>query len=396
MRITFLGDIMVSSDQLSIYSRGTGYDFDDAVSVIQKEFEKSDYIIANLETPVAGKEFGYTKELYSFNTPIELVKALKNARVDMVTTANNHCLDRGTDGLKHTILNLKAENMEYLGTHIKKEKSYIIKKIDNISVGLMAFTYGTNAFANKCYLKHNQRYMVDMLQEQELSNVFWRWVVLNHSLLARVVRKLCRLIGIGQITVPIYERHAADKKRLHYLKKTVKECKKEGVEYIVACLHIGGQYNDEPIAYTKKICRLCRKIGIDAVIANHEHVIHGIDTEIIKEKSFCIYSLGNFLSTAGVTEAPFDKMAQYSVAINLDFNKSNNNEIKMAYSFEIFCSVAEESGKVKTCSLYDYINKSSGIQKEKLLEDNNKIVNKVMQTQNIQYPLQKEYFIAER
>ena len=41
--------------------------------------------------------------MYSFNTPDEFADILPDAGFGFVSTANNHCLDRGTAGLYRTL-----------------------------------------------------------------------------------------------------------------------------------------------------------------------------------------------------------------------------------------------------------------------------------------------------
>lgn len=392
MRISFLGDVMVTMEQLDPYKINDSYDFYPALKSISKEFETSDLIIANLETPIAGMSARYTHEQFSFNSPIELPKALKDAGVSIVATANNHCLDRKEEGLIQTINNLKSCGLESLGTHIKKEDSYIIKEIDGIKVGFLSFTYGTNAFANGNYLSKEHEYMVDLLQEQELSNPLIRKMYLSRFFPIRCMRAVARRLHIGQLDKPVYERRESAKEKIEYYKNTVKKCRSEGADYIAAYLHIGGQYNSQPTDYTKEICELSRELGINAIIANHEHVIHEIDWEYISETSFCIYSLGNFLSSSGVIREPYDKLAQYSVAVNIDLNKHNDGGIKAEYSFEIFCNRLDEKRRIISEPLIDYISQCDDEDlRQNLINDYNVLMNRICNTKQRNYPLQREY-----
>lgn len=394
MRISFLGDIMVTEEQLNSYKSNGSYDFNSALESIGKEFQFSDYIVANLETPIAGAKAKYTNEQYSFNTPIELPQALKAAGVSMVTTANNHCLDRKEQGLIQTIHNLKFCGLESLGTHIKEEDSYVIKEIGGIKVGFLSFTYGTNAFANNIYLSRKQRYMVDLLQRQELSNPLIRKIWKSCFYPIRCMRAFARRLHIGQFDKQVYERRENAKREMVHYRDTIIKCKNDGADYIVACLHIGGQYNAYPTDYTKEICKYTRKLGVNAVIANHEHVIHGIDWENISDTSFCIYSLGNFLSSSGVISEPYDKLAQYSVAVNIDLAKYKGEKVAAEYSLEIFINCIDDYHRITSVPLIDYINHcSDGNLKERLVNDYNILMNRMCNTENIYYPLQKEYKI---
>ncbi len=394
MRLTFLGDVMLDMDQLYQYRTSSGYEFDCAFQELQKAIKDSDFVVANLETPIAGEEMGFTKEAFSFNSPKEFARTLKNSGVDLVTTANNHCLDRGIAGLKNTLNALDSCGLLHLGTHCEKEKVYLIMEIGNIKVGLVAFTYGTNAFSNQQYLSKDQKYMVDMFQSQELANPLKRKVYLEKHLLFKVMRKLSKYMGLGQFRIPIYERREYMKPYLGNMKKAIKECKSEGADFVIVCLHIGGQYNNEPLEYTKDICNQSLDAGADAVIANHEHVIHGIDTSL-SGKKFCIYSLGNLLSSHGVTKEPFDKQAEYSVGVNLDIEKDVEGVgVNVEYSFRLFNSVLSGDGKVKCEPLFFTIQNCADKEKrEKLIVINNELVNRVLRTNKILYPLQEEYNI---
>ena len=88
-----------------------GYNFKSVFEVTKKLFNNSDYVIGNLETVFAGEEAGYTNSLYSFNTPDEFLDALKESGIDLFLTANNHCLDRGIEGLRRTVHELDSRNI---------------------------------------------------------------------------------------------------------------------------------------------------------------------------------------------------------------------------------------------------------------------------------------------
>ena len=106
VKITFLGDIMCEGPLLKAAHKEDGtYDFSECFQGICGLLTEADYVIGNLETPLSGEEAGYTKteDLYSFNTPIEFAEAVKEMGMDLVLTANNHCCDRGIEGLIKTL-----------------------------------------------------------------------------------------------------------------------------------------------------------------------------------------------------------------------------------------------------------------------------------------------------
>lgn len=60
--------------------------------------------------------------MYSFNTPDRFVCSMKSAGIDYVSTANNHCLDRGTEGLIRTLDLLDQYGIKHFGTYRSKEE----------------------------------------------------------------------------------------------------------------------------------------------------------------------------------------------------------------------------------------------------------------------------------
>ena len=388
MTITFLGDVMLDAEQLLLHKRGEIFDFSGTFGAVTSLAAKSDFVVANLESPVAGAELGFTNEPYRFNSPVEFARALKESGVNLVTTANNHCLDRGTEGLKNTIAVLDKIDLSHIGTHAAEEPHFVIKEIGGAKIGFVALTYGTNAFANGVYLKKHERFMVDMFQNQELARPFARALYQKNGFFWRTMRFAFRRIGLFQLKKPVYERTERSLWHIRRYKKALRECKKAGAEYVISLLHTGGQYNDEPTALTRRICKKSVVWGADAVIANHEHVIHGYDKNLLRKRGkFCFCSLGNCLSSADVTKEPFGKYAQYSAAVSVKILRGVQE-----YSVIFLMSTLLSGGNIVVRSLFDEIEQCADSERKKsLLADNNALCNRVYGTQGIDYPLLREY-----
>ena len=113
IKLTFVGDIMSEKIQNELSYIDGKYDYSNMFDKgVMEFFEKSDYVVGNLETPIAGEKLKYSYKEYSFNTPENFLKTLKTIGIDCVTTANNHCLDRGVTGLKNTIDALVRNEIE--------------------------------------------------------------------------------------------------------------------------------------------------------------------------------------------------------------------------------------------------------------------------------------------
>ena len=105
--VTFrsVGDILIHNEVYfdaaakAAQEGGQGYDFAPMFAPVKKYMENADITTANMEVPVAGPEFelsGYP----AFNSPPEIVDALKGAGVDIVNNATNHSMDRGRRELR--------------------------------------------------------------------------------------------------------------------------------------------------------------------------------------------------------------------------------------------------------------------------------------------------------
>ncbi len=114
INITAMGDIMCQNTQYkdAYDSSNDTYDFSYVFSEIKSRFEDSDLTIGNLETTLAGEERKYSG-YPTFNTPEQLAKNLKDLGIDVLSTANNHSLDKGYDGLVSTLKFLDEQNISH-------------------------------------------------------------------------------------------------------------------------------------------------------------------------------------------------------------------------------------------------------------------------------------------
>ena len=111
LKLSATGDIMSHYTQiLDAYNPETKeYDYSNSLSLIKDYTKDSDLLVANLETSMAEGEYtGYP----TFNTPPALAKNLKDIGVDIVSLSNNHCLDKGFDGLVSTIKHVEAAGLD--------------------------------------------------------------------------------------------------------------------------------------------------------------------------------------------------------------------------------------------------------------------------------------------
>ena len=365
MKITFLGDILLDnlmSESLEVYydTNKNMYDFSSLFSNISDYLGKSDYVIANLETPISYDNTELTNVKWQFCSPREFAVAVKKMGVDYVTTANNHCLDRGVDGLESTIRVLDEVGLAHTGTYARgKKREYSIVDICGTKIGILSYTYGTNAKTNHQYLGKKNRRLVDLTQEQEsyIDNIF-------------IVDKLTKLFGYSRSLrlcrwleyklfpdnqgKQWFEKRTFSFYRKRLLKKDIKSINKKA-DYSVVCLHIGGQYNKEPSEYTKEMVKSCLNNGANIVIANHEHVVHS-HFYSKSNKQFATYAIGNFISSTGVLREPYHIQSEYSVAVNCYFDEGK--KVLDSISFSVL-KIVEKNGLLTVYPVYDLLKNES-------------------------------------
>lgn len=320
MKITILGDIL-HQNELNFPKNK------DFFKDVEKYLSESDYVIANLETPISEDKSDMKEDKYRFTAPIEFAKVVKESGIDFVSTANNHCLDNGVDGIDKTIHALDKIGLDHTGTFISKKEDFT-KEINGKRIGIIAYTYGTNAFYNNVYLKKNEKYKVNLSQEQEkMSNPY-----IEH------IRSIFGKIGLKCLNKQVYERNF--KSYYSKLEEDVIRLSKK-CDYLILMLHDGGQNNKKPI---KRVLKIAKKLDrlVDnqmAIIINHEHMVHDIKHSGDK---IITYSIGNFLGTNGTLCEPYDKGQEYSLGINIYLSDD-----KPKYSYVKFKNVVE-NGKIRT------------------------------------------------
>lgn len=232
------------------------------------DFFGSDLVLANLETPLdVSRPSSFVPEVMlndmHFNTDERTFGIFSGAGqykgFDVLSIANNHSLDMGVEGLDATMGFLKGKSIDYVGAKRQlEERDYVIKEINGIKVGIVAYTYSLN----------------QLLPPQGME-----WKV-NH--------------------LPL-NRQDCD---IQMIREQVKACKVSGAEYIICSMHCGNAYQPYPSACTiemfQKVFETC---GVDLIAGGHPHNLQPWREYEFKDpftnqpkKGFAIYSLADFVA----------------------------------------------------------------------------------------------------
>lgn len=349
--LCFTGDVMAQMElDLGCGKSGGGYDYSPVFGKIAAHLKNAAFTVGNLETTFAGTNAEPSK-LYSFNSPDEFAHAIASAGFSLLSTANNHCLDRGVEGLARTLDVLDGLGIGHTGTsrsYEEQEKPFV-RNIGGIKIGFVSVTYGTNAFFNRVFLEEAQRFAVNLSMPQE---------TLPGSVhLLSSMKKIEENVGNGSLD---------DGRELASIGEMIKGTRGAGAEYVIALMHSGGQYNPRPDAYTRRLAEKLVDMGADMIVGNHPHVIQQF--ELLQGRPV-FYCLGNLITSP--SESPVQKEHPESVDSVLLYpviSRGADGKVEMERcSFKIARSVETTGGITVPTPLYDLIEAATSASEREML-----------------------------
>ena len=222
----------------------------------------ADVTYANLEVPLAagvlksGEEVAdpglvFDRKVYTtyprFNVHPSMAEDLVTSGVDVVSTANNHALDRGALGADKTLAALDAAGLKHTGTRARGDSGpwHAVTTSKGFSVAWLACTMHTN-----------------MIEDDA-----------------------------GQVLRCFDEpERVADEVRA--LAKT------KGLDAVIVTPHWGKEYTPTPTKQQQEFARKWAEAGAAAIVGNHPHVLQPWELVTTKDgrEVLVAYSLGNFVS----------------------------------------------------------------------------------------------------
>lgn len=266
--LLFVGDLMQHGPQIkrALQPDGT-YCYDKCFEEVKPYIEAADFAIGNFEVTLGGEPYtGYP----CFSAPDDWLRAIKATGFDILTTSNNHCLDRGQRGLERTLMMTDSLHVTTLGTYRNAEERSqrypLIVEKDGIRLVFLTYTYGMNGFE---------------VQQPNIVNAIDTVVMKQDIIKARSLKP----------------------------------------DVLIAIMHWGTEYRLEPDSYQQFYARWLLKQGVDHIIGGHPHVIEPTEymprTEV-PDSSLVVWSQGNFISNMSVPHS-FD-----GTMITLRFSKTGH------------------------------------------------------------------------
>lgn len=253
--ISAVGDIMVHDNEIKAAydSKSDTYKFSSFFTDITPELKKTDLLIGNLETTLSGKEKKYSG-YPMFNCPESILDALKTSGFQVLTTANNHSLDRKEYGVLKTIDHLTKAGIPHTGTAAssKEGENLLMLERKGMKVAILAYTYGTNGMEQ--YVDQSKlTYLVNYINEEKI-------------------------------------------------KKDIENAKKSKADIIIVSLHWGIEYTRQPEKQQREMAKRIIQYGGDVIFGSHPHMIQPMERVSVQaedgsmREGLVVYSMGNFIS----------------------------------------------------------------------------------------------------
>ena len=240
------GDVLIHPpliDQARADGADGALDFRPMLADIAPDVRRADVATCELETPLAKPGGPYTG-WPTFNAPGQVLTALKAVGYDSCTTASNHTIDQGSDGVRRTLDQLDAAGLKHTGSARSASEAatpLIETTADGAKVAQLAYTFGFNGLS----LPSDQPW---------LSN---------------------------PIDVPT-------------ILAAAHRAKQAGADVVVLSLHWGVEYNSGATDEQKSQAReLLASPDVDLILGDHPHVVE--PAEKIHGK-WVFYSMGNQLA----------------------------------------------------------------------------------------------------
>lgn len=229
-----------------------GLDFYRLMAGVKPVISRADLAICHFE-PVVGKPNGPFRSFPDFLVPPQITTAAKQIGYDTCSTASNHTLDHGKEGVKRTLDALDKAGLKHTGsarTQAEADKP-LIMDVKGVKVAQLSYAFGFNG--------------------REVPKAT-PWIV-NQNDFARI-------------------------------KDAEKRARAAGAEVVILSIHWGREHHPEPSSGQIKLARrIARETGINLVIGHHAHVVQPMEKI---NGTWIAYGLGNQVARhevpSGLTE----------------------------------------------------------------------------------------------
>lgn len=230
--LTAVGDIMLDR---TVWRRIQSNGASSILERVRDELRSADITFANLECPLSTVGPHNPHEWCVFRADPSTVAVLLDGGIDVVSVANNHTLNSGTEAMLQTIKHLEEAGVAYCGAAEDRERSWepCLFEVDGLLVGFVACT--------------------------DLSFEHGSWCKVGDDM-AQFARRI--------------------------------DAAKNKCDLLVLSVHWGNEYQKVPTERQREVARTAIAAGADLIIGHHPHTLQGVGSY---RGAPILYSCGNFV-----------------------------------------------------------------------------------------------------
>lgn len=276
-KVFMVGDALIHWGVYNDAQQADGsYDFKPQLEYIKPISSKYDIAYYNQETVLGGTELGVSS-YPRFNTPQEEGDAFIDAGFNMVSLATNHTMDKGEAGVLNSVQYWKnhpeiAVSGQWSSAEERQQSISKVYEVNNIKYAFISYTIWTNGLetpAGKDYLNN------------------------------------------------VYSPEKA---------KADIESVRDKVDFVIVAMHWGTEYSLRTDAKQDEIAAYLSELGVDLIIGAHPHVVQTVEY-INNNKTFVVYSLGNFISDQLKVENYVGLAMEVTLKKHVDVDDSVTNAV---------------------------------------------------------------------
>ena len=235
VRYAFVGDIHGEGGVGAALEAG-----ENPFGLFTPALEDADVTVANLETAVATEGTPQDKQ-FVFNAPLNITDTMAAAGIDVVSLANNHAMDYGTQAMLETADRVEGAGMSVIGAGVTRDEAFEphVVDVDGVSVAII----GTSRL-----LPHES------------------WFATAEG------PGIASAYDLDDAVEAVWQaRQTADR--------------------VVVFVHWGDELAACPNQVQHKLADAFVEAGADVIVGHHPHVLQGIE---VRDHTLIAYSLGNF------------------------------------------------------------------------------------------------------
>lgn len=238
--LAFAGDVMFSEQYLSAYDKNGVQALADADML--GEMQQADLLLLNEEFPFSLRGAPMEDKQYTFCTDPKYVSILQELGADIVTVANNHALDFGTDAFCDTLDTLKQAKIACIGGgyNITEASAPAVRTVNGQTFAVFAATRVSPSYD---------------------------WYATDHQ------------PGLFQTYDPAK------------LNAAIADAE-EQYDHVIVFVHWGIEHVEYPEDYQRTLAKGYIDAGADLIVGCHPHILQGFE---YYNGIPIVYSLGNYL-----------------------------------------------------------------------------------------------------